>query len=309
MIKLESRNEASSKQEAKKRIKQPLDKVSRVIRLQVSQQAAESRMNMTEIDNSSILEKIAQLFALAQSSASVAEAENAANAAQKLLSKHRLTRADLLALQGGPDEEAPEAATEPLFSANRIPRWKKDLAGTAATANGCRVYYSKVFINTGGGQHRRRAEYKNNIILVGRPSDIAVVRYLFGYLTGAIERLSAMANAGGSISGKSAGTSFKVGAGQSVGAKLYSAQADAQDAAQAEYEAGTSNAIVALKNSDAEVTEFYNTLGLRKGKAESARNLDCNAVALGQKAGQGISINKGLGGGSSCGNSTKVLTG
>jgi hypothetical protein len=254
--------------------------------------------------DAAILDKIAGLLQLAEKNNNVNESAVAAQAAQTLLTKHRLTRADL---DGHSTEkkESCETAAKPLFTGNRIANWRKQLAGTVAEVNGCRIYYSRQYDKTGtNGDWRNRREYHINIKIVGYPSDIDIVRYFFSYLDREIQRLFEIARAAKTISGKTGGTSFKVGACNAVCVRLHQAYGEQRAEAKKMLEAGTSQAIVKLDAADAEVDEFYNSIGLGKAKRAPRTNVDYDAYAKGQKAGKTVGLHKGLTGGKS---STKLL--
>jgi len=254
---------------------------------------------MENIIDSAVLNKIAALLKLAEKNANVNESANAAAMAQVLLSKHRLTVADLDAATNGP-REAASVANEPLITGSRISQWKSDLVGQVAKVNGCRYYYSKTFAKYGQGEVRTRREFNVSVRLIGRPSDVAVVRYFYAYLEREIERLSAVAVAGGGITGKSGTNSFKVGAVVAVAKRLNESVKASRDEAAASAEAAGREgctALVHLDLADREVDEFYNNF--TKGftaKQHSQASLQADAYSQGREAGAGIALNKGLDG-------------
>lgn len=152
---------------------------------------------------SAIIDKVRKLLKLAESP-NANEAALAAAKAQQLVDEHNLSAA-LLALDGAeavPDEpiEDFESKGAPLETSRRHPRWRTQLAGTIARANGCRIYIN--------GEH---------IALVGRPSDADTVRYLFSYLAREVERLCAKEGVG---CGTSWRNNFRLGVVYAIMEKL-----------------------------------------------------------------------------------------
>ncbi len=250
--------------------------------------------------DSNTLDKIAALFQLAEKNNNANESATAAAMAQAMLTKYRLTKADL-ASHSTTEQEKPETAGKPLFESIKIPIWKKDLASTVSRVNGCRIYYSKEFVKPVDGTSRRRREYLNRIVIVGLPSDIEVVRYFFTYLVRETERLSDAALAAGEIKGKRGGNSFKIGVERAISGRLWDSLRESKAEAQSASEAGTSSAIVALENSEAAVKKFYDSINLKKATKQAARYVESNAMALGTKAGRGIVLNRGMSSGGKAG--------
>jgi hypothetical protein len=247
----------------------------------------------------SILDKIAGLLSLAEKNSNVNESAVASAAAQTLLTKYRLTQADL----AGHDvekKESVEEAGEALFTGNRIAKWRKALIRAVVYSNGCRFYYSRQYDKTGHGEERSRTEYKVNVVLVGFPSDIAIVRYFFAHLDREIQRLFEVARVNGEIRGKTGGTSFKVGACNAISSRLYAAHSEQKAEAKKALTAGTSQAIVKLDAAEAEVDEYYKEISKKFGKAkkEQASNVDIDAYYKGVQAGKTVGLHKGLTGGS-----------
>ena len=255
-------------------------------------------MDNAIIDNA-LATKIIGLLKLAEKNNNANESASAAAAAQALLSKHRLTVADLVGTDGTPTE-APAVHEEPLITGNRIAQWKSDLIAAVCRANGCRYYYAKSFAKYGQGEQRSRREFNVSVRLIGRSSDVAVVRYFYSYLENEIERLSAIAFAGGGLTGKRDGNSFKVGVVTTLALRLAesvkASRVEAEAEAVSQGREGTT-AMVRLDAADREVDEFYSTF--TKGfssKTRSATSVNGDAYGQGRKAGEGVALNKGLNG-------------
>lgn len=123
--------------------------------------------------NDRILQRIQALLALAKSS-NEHEAQAAATEATRLMMKHRLSEADVA---DAASAKEPIGYHEPLYAGPRRCAWK-DLVGQAiALANGCRTASWRT--------ERGYAELR----ILGRSSDVTVVRHIFTWVTLAAERL------------------------------------------------------------------------------------------------------------------------
>ncbi len=138
----------------------------------------------------SVIKKIAALRSLAANAGTQAEAEAAAARAEAIIAEYQIQDADLETQS--PDDGAIDES-EPLFSTdgNRN-KWRSMLASNLAQLHGC---YSFCHI---AATTRQR--------ISGRASDVAIVRYLFGWLCYEIERLAQAEH------GKAARNAFKLGA-------------------------------------------------------------------------------------------------
>lgn len=225
-----------------------------------------------------IIDKVRKLLRLAESP-NANEAALAAAKAQQLIDEHNLSTA-LLALDGA--EEAPdepiydfETKGAPLDTARRHARWRSQLAGTIARANGCRIYIN--------GEH---------IALVGRPSDADTVRYLFGYLAKEIDRLCAKEGAG---CGTTWRNNFRLGAVYAVMDKLREQRT--QHASKARASAATEVALVRIntalarveqRGSDVSAWMKANLKLVNRGGNSGSYNQ--GAMEAGRRAGQSIQI-------------------
>jgi len=232
--------------------------------------------------NSDVISKINNLLnKTVANGCSVEESATAAKLAQRLLTKHRLTMADLVT--GDSDEEISNDFA-PLYEGQRMSTWKNALALAVAKANGC-----KVFINTAIRYGKKNVSAR----LIGRESDVAVVRYFFAYLEREIDRLTKGALANGTLSGKGQSNSFRLGAVQAINERLSEGREDArQEARESGY-----TALVRVDNWDNEV-ERWAAENMRLGQTKAQRSrVDYGAYAKGQRAGRSVSLNKGIGSG------------
>lgn len=135
--------------------------------------------------NAETLEKIKKLLRLAQSD-NEHEAALAAAKAQELMDRHQIEQA-MLSLDGVAEEEDEEDIVH--FSdredalddfGSKTVTWKGSLGMNIAEHNACTVYYASHQVY--GGPETKR------LVIVGRPTDVATVRYLYAYCVREIER-------------------------------------------------------------------------------------------------------------------------
>lgn len=130
---------------------------------------------------SSIIEKIQKLRRLATSS-NVNEAAAAAAAADRLIQEHGLEEAQLEA-DGQTAGEMASLEAEPVASWTGLtPAWQLSLGSLLAHHYDCACFRER---NVYGKS--RKVE---SLRIVGRPSDVATMRYMFAWLTLEIERLA-----------------------------------------------------------------------------------------------------------------------
>jgi hypothetical protein len=130
-----------------------------------------------------IVERIANLLALAEGTSNPNEAAVAAAQAQRLMTKHQIKRADI---EGSDDDIRHD--DEALFTGKRIKSWLIALANGVAKSNGCMTVVA-------------RDETTNRVFLIGREEDIAVSRALFKYLRREIDHHVRIARAAGFLRG------------------------------------------------------------------------------------------------------------
>lgn len=141
----------------------------------------------------SVLDKIAKLRALAAGATTQAEAEAAAAQAAALIAKYQIDEAQIEMPDTARTEEV-GAEEEPLWTEKkRNEKWRSILATGLSEAHGCAM----IFVSVVGFTRYR---------IAGRPSDVAIVRYLFAWLHVEIARLSMTEH------GKAARNAFRVGA-------------------------------------------------------------------------------------------------
>jgi len=240
------------------------------------------------MDNNKIVDKVKKLLRLAES-ADVNEAAAAAGAAQRLMEEHRIDQAMIDVSEdagdGVEDEEIHNSGDEPLEESGRLANWKTQLAVAIAGLNGCRVYLGRGY-STGTRQ--------TTLCLVGRPSDVASVRYLFSYLTGEIERLCKRNGRG---LGRTWANSFRMGAVHTVRKRLREANRKARDDARLKLKGKGTTALVKLDRAlarvdeQAKAVEAWMKKNMSLGSARSSHSRrDWDAYAAGKRAGDSINL-------------------
>lgn len=133
-----------------------------------------------------LLAKVASLRALAAGSKSQAEAENAARMADEILTKHRLTEAEIPTMGAEACGQSTLGEQAKCFAT-----WRGVLAFGLAKHYGCYVH-----------DDRTVGVYA----IYGQPSDVEIVRYMYAWLGLEIDRLATREH------GKAARNAFRHGA-------------------------------------------------------------------------------------------------
>lgn len=220
-----------------------------------------------EIPNlKAILVKVRKLRDLAARSTSVAEAATAASQADAILQRYRLSEADA-EVAGAQPTEAIGEAEEPLWSGGaRTDTVAMRLAASLAGHYGCVAYRSRAYC-------MGRAE-STSLRIVGRPSDVEIVRYMFAWLRAEIERL-AQREAGPMRN------SFRHGA--VTGIDLAITASTRQTVRNAP---GSGAAALVLASRAEEAKRWLSTVDPKMGKARApGGNLDPDAFMRGARAG------------------------
>lgn len=165
-----------------------------------------------------IIDKIAKLLRLSKSP-NVNEAALAAAKAQEMMDKYRIDAAAVDVNGDGqknPDEPIEDyTKTEPLDKLGRKgASWKSILAGGLGRVNNCRSYRSWA--------RNEHGAYHQVLGIVGRKSDVQVVRYMYQYLVREIDRLTKELAHG---NGRSFCNAFRLGAVATVRERLQEAKA------------------------------------------------------------------------------------
>ncbi len=233
--------------------------------------------------------KVAKLLRLAQSD-NPNEAALAAARAQEIMDRYKLEGITADFDAGGkaePDE--PININEPLDPVQNS-TWSQRLAVALASANQCRIYIGLAAVN---GTFARRP------FIVGRPSDVEAVRYLYNWLKAEVNRLAARDGRGFSAIWKN---NFRLGAVDTITRKIRESQAAMRQAMKAEAVADTKNpnalmrvetGLARLEKRSADLDKWIAANMHLKGSARGGHGQsDFGARHAGQKAGEEIDISR-----------------
>jgi hypothetical protein len=232
---------------------------------------------------SSVIEKVQKLLALAQSS-SANEAANAAAAANKLIDQYRLSEHDIAVEHSESDPIIEDDSY--LYETGRVTPWKNTLIHVLTTHYGVAHYIDAHF-----PEGRKVSRFK----LVGRTSDIHIVRYMFAWLISECQRL---ANSQVKGQGRVVVASYCDGFVTGLASQLQVSRKEAQQNV-------SSEAIIKL---DSRLQESRNFMyqkysDMKKVKAKSQAQRDLGAFVAGQQQGKNIHLGSALGG-----SKTKLLS-
>jgi hypothetical protein len=225
---------------------------------------------------SAVIEKVKKLQRLANGSSNPNEAATAAAAANKLIDQHRLEQSEI----NSETEEDIFEDDDSVYESGRITQWKSSLVCALAKHYGCAIFNSKTY---------RSNKYK----LVGRKSDVEVVKYMFAWLCLEIDRLSDRASKEKHLdrsAGKIFSNSFCVGAVTGVREQLEKSRKEV-----VQNYSGDSSAIVKLNNRANEAEEWLrNAHRLKSSGNRSKAYLDSRAYDAGKISGSNIHLGAGL---------------
>lgn len=214
------------------------------------------------------------------------EAALAASRAQEIIDRYNLCVEDIE--QGkdpkGDDENIADFGNDPLHEVCQVDtRWTIRLASTISRLNGCRIYYSTKMSGSA------------ILKLVGRPSDVQAVRYLFAWLEKEVRRITRQ-ECRGSI--RRYQIDFRAGVVDTIQHKLEAQRKETFDAVQKE--ARNPFALVLVKNSIARIEKkgvavdlwLKENMKLRDAKFRAQANW--SARVHGQEAGNDVRFTKAV---------------
>ena len=244
-------------------------------------------------DKEKVLDIIKKLT-LKANDASVTPEESAAFAAKanELLLKHKLELSDLdLAGQDKDDPVGKEyfdpSSTMRWVGKGRRVAWLESLVSGIARAHFCRI-----LVISGS----------KTVAVVGRPSDVAIVKYLTHVLAREAERLAVLYERQVRVAAERAGLptpsapkrGFLLGFVNAVLERLRAMRRTVE-------QQGGKHALVRFQEAELAVTKWMDAqkFGKAGGFGSSASTGNKHAFEAGRKAGQNVNLNTGLGGGSS----------
>lgn len=224
---------------------------------------------------SSVITKVQKLLALSNSS-NANEAANAAAKANKLIDEYRLSESDISIESGESDPMVEDDS--PIYETGRVTPWKNILIHVLTTHYGVANYIDAYY-----PEGRKVSQFK----LVGRSSDIQIVRYMFAWLTTECQRLANLQVKG---LGRVAVASYCEGFVSGISTQLRTSRQEVQKVA-------TSEAIIKL---DARLQEskgfMYNKYpDMKRVKQRSHSQIDSSAFSAGHQQGKAIHLGSSLG--------------
>lgn len=164
-----------------------------------------------------IIEKAKKLLALRDRAGTRGEAEAAARALAKMLDKHRITMAQLQTEAGNVESAVADEKT-PLIVWRRAAAWRRTLIDALCDHYGVAHWRAKRLV---GFTRNGRKKYSHAIHLCGRPSDVALVRHLFAWLSAELTRIGNAECAGHGFSFKN---SWMLGFAEGINKQLNQAR-------------------------------------------------------------------------------------
>jgi len=211
-----------------------------------------------------------------------AEAETAFKLAQQIMTKYRISTADV-GLDDSTVGEKIHNEHDPLYVGKRVITWKAILASSLCQANGCRLFYKY------GPWERVDARRVRDVkfMVIGRDTDVSIVHRLYSYLERKVESMSKsqllVRRRQGLTTGKNWTNSFKMGAAQTLAQRVTAGNQEARDEADP-------TALVVLDKKDQEVKDWEDkNMKLGKRKLNYSR-INPTAYTKGSKASKRIAI-------------------
>lgn len=233
-----------------------------------------------------------QAMADATHSNSPEEAAIAAAQMQKLMFEHKISMAEVQMVE----DEDPITKTDIMSQegGTDVVSWRRDLLGSIAGTNFCRVVYQSarrerrgVGIYRGNFVDIHIAAQRGELWLYGRKGDTEKVRYLYQYLCREIDRLTKDASSRAPAAHKKRwSNSFRLGCVATIGRRLFEARRASEQGLNA-------NGCALVKREDEAVRQFMRqdcphiTPG---GRAEAA---DADGFASGRRAAETIRLEGG----------------
>jgi len=227
------------------------------------------------------IQKALKLLKLSNST-NVHEAALAAQRAQEILLKFQISN-EMLNEESSPEKDEPilDAKNDPLEQMNqRMIRWKSYLSGVIAKANSCRAYING-----------------SNICLIGRPTDMQTVKYLYQMLCLDVDMLAKREGKG---LGKTWANNFRYGVVDAIAEKLKEVKANVhKEMYQEAVDNCTAmikidNAIAVTQRKDREVEDWKNK-NMRLRSTTTYIRSDLGARLAGKEAGKNILISSAKG--------------
>lgn len=221
-----------------------------------------------------VLERVARLLALSDGTSNPNEAAVAAAQAQRLMTRHRLSRADVVERR----DEIRAHGDRPLFVGKRLRSWLLALAQAVTRNNGC----FSVLVRDSSG--------RKSLVVVGRIEDVDLVRYVFTYVRREIDRVTKHYRRAGVFWERGSETRFRLGAVTAVSMAMAKARNETLQGA-------SETAIVRVKRDEKEAEQwaYENIDGLEESATRRVEVSVWDAsFAAGLNEGKKISLRRGI---------------
>lgn len=247
-----------------------------------------------------IIDRIKKLLSLSKSDNENEAAQAAAQAAELIL-KHEIEEAKL-ADDSGDGGVLEDVEQESIDTTRQIVHWKGMLASGLARSMGCRMYY---------GNRYDSGKRQRTYMVVGQPSKVATIRYMYSYLCSDIERLVDFAYREEVLecrkseveapSARSWKNAFRLGAATTIYNRLVEQRQETHKAA-AKVEADCT-ALAVVKTAEEAVEVFVSSRVGKLRKGQGAQHSSGSGYGAGSRAGKNV----GLGGGAALGAGTRQI--
>lgn len=238
------------------------------------------------------IDKALKLLRLAKSS-NQHEAALAAAQAQRIIDEHKL---DIEAIDYDAQDKERDAEevrdfgyADPLdkYSHESTHRWYLQLASIVARANGCHTIYANRIFN-------EELNAGCMIKIVGHPSDVQTVRYLYAVLKGEVQRITKENTKGNSWAYRRA---FSLGVVDTISRKLSEQKQATQKEARQKFEHNpmalvrVNAALAKIEKRTLAVSQYIEGMRLRKGRGPSFKSDETvSARAHGRACGEAVRI-------------------
>lgn len=179
-----------------------------------------------------------------------------------------------------------------LEGTSKLATWKGYLLHHITRANGCYFFYSRTPAWTAAD-----GKAKVTLTLVGKPTEVAVVRYLFAYVCDEIDRLSKIEAKRLGGSGRTWHNNFKLGAVRTIGDRLKEERKMLAREAEMEAEMDGGTALMLVKSGLARIEAaskdaeaFAKSKRKLSSGSRSRSRLNESAYEAGQRAGRNVSL-------------------
>lgn len=236
-----------------------------------------------------IIDRIKKLLSLANST-NEHEAAMAAGQAAELMLQHEIKEAQLCDTADEPED----VDLMSLDESGQIIHWKGSLMAGLADSMGCKMHYHKNRV------YGRKASTSYNV--VGQPSKVDTIRYMYSYLVGEVDRLADVAfrqehiecrkSGVPSPSARSWKNSFRLGAAHTIATRL---RAQREETHAAAADAGQGVGLMVIKKAEEAVGLYMKQKFPRMRRGAAASHSSSSGYGAGASAGKGVGLGSGGG--------------